>query len=95
VQVNPTDTDHDGERQPSSNGVRTVPGREADLHEPETDVSASALKSCLDILKNEEVSVLFEKYVNRALCADSYKFLRDAVNYSNTNYASAKKQVNG
>lgn len=51
-----------------------------------------AWSSCTSLLQHAELSAVFAEYVNKALCADSYKFLRDAQTYSDTVYTSVDAQ---
>ena len=48
---------------------------------------------CLTIIQQPELSALFEAHVNKALCADSYKFLQDALAYRDVVYSSVAEQV--
>ena len=48
---------------------------------------------CLTIIQQPELSALFEAHVNKALCADSYAFLQDALAYRDAVYSSAAAQV--
>ena len=75
--------------------ITTTPSSTAQSHAvTESDTECPCpWASCLTILRNTDLSSLYAAYVNKCLCADSVKFLRDTMAYERAVYASTQDQV--
>ena len=79
----------------SSDYWRTAARIAVDAGDPEAAAAAATIawSSCLKMLTDSPLSKLFEAHVLKALCTDSYAFLKEAVRYAETPFDSDQAQV--